>query len=292
MPLQVRAGEAMGFLGLGIRRLAGVAMGNEPHVVQGFRVHLGGSRRAALVAGGSADGWVEGVVGAGPLALGAIEKAGCPAGVGHGFEEEGVEKHEWIAVLKVVEDIDAGLIKIGVAGSVGGREALGGFEGSTRGGIALVVLDDARAEVINGIGLGNGVKVTPWVELHVKVDEELQARAEARLGAAHPLGHPAHKAVVTGQEHDDAVRLAEIIGADDEGAVAEVFAHVEARQLLEAQAAQRLRVRLPILEHLNAQVKIDVLAEQLNDFLAGGAHDAAEAATILALDDALLARAL
>ena len=85
MPLQVRAGEAMGLLGLGVRRLAGVVMGDEPHVVQGFRVNLGGSRRAALVAGSAADGWVEGVVRAGPLALGTIEKAGCPAGVGHCF---------------------------------------------------------------------------------------------------------------------------------------------------------------------------------------------------------------
>ncbi len=292
MPLQVGAGEAMGFLGLGVRRLAGVVVGDEPHVVQGFRVHLRGSRRAALVAGGSADGWVEGVVGAWPLALGAIEKAGCPAGVRHGFEEEGVEKHERIAVLKVVEDIDAGLIEVGIAGGVGGGEALGGFERSTRGGVALVVLDDARAEVVHGIGLGDGVEVSAGIKLHVEVDEELQARAEARFGAANALGHPAHEAVVAGQEHDDAIRLAEIIGANDEGAVAEILAHVEARQLLEAQAAQRLRVRLPVLQNLNAQVKVDVLAQQLDDFLAGGAHDAAEAAAIFALDDALLAGAL
>ena len=292
MPLQVRAGEAMGLLGLGVRRLAGVIVGDEPHVVQGFRVHLRGSGRAALMAGSTPDGWVEGVVGARPLALGAIEKAGCPAGVGHDFEEEGVEKHERIAVLKVVEDIDAGLIEVGIAGGVGGGEALGGFEGSTRGGIALVVLDDARAEVIHGISLGNGVQVAAGIKLHVEVDKELQARAEARFGAANPLGHPAHEAVVAGQEHDDAICLAEIIGADDEGAVAEILPHVEAPPLLEAQAAQRLRVRLPVLQNLNAQVKVDVLAKQLDDFLAGGTHDAAEAAAVLALDDALLARAL
>ncbi len=173
MPLQVRAGEAVSLLGLGIGRLAGVVVGDEPHVVQGFRVYLGGAWWAALVASGSAHGWVKGVVGAGPLALGAIEKAGCPAGVGHGFEEEGVEKHERIAVLKLVEDIDAGLIKVGVAGGIGGSEALGGFEGGTRGGVALVVLDDARAEVIHGIGLGNGVEVAARIKLHVEVDEEL-----------------------------------------------------------------------------------------------------------------------
>lgn len=292
MPLQVGAGEAMGLLGLGVRWLTGVVMGDEPHVVQGFWVYLGGAWWAALVAGGPTHSRVEGVVGAGPLALGAIEKAGRPTGVGHGFEEEGVEKQERIAVLKLVEDIDAGLIKIGIPGGIGSGEALGGFERSTRGGVALVVLDDARAEVINGIGLGNGVEVAAGIKLHVEVDEELQARAEARLGAANPLGHPAHEAVVAGQEHDDAICLAEIIGADDEGAVAEILAHVEARQLLEAQAAQRLRVRLPVLQNLNAQVKVDVLAQQLDDFLAGGAHDAAEAAAIFALDDALLARAL
>ncbi len=225
MPLQVGTGQPVGLLGLGVRRLAGVAVGDKPHVVQGFRVHLRGPGRAALVAGSAPDSWVEGVVGAGPLALGAIEKAGCPAGVGHGLEEEGVEKHERIAVLKVVEDIDAGLIEVGIAGGVGGGEALGGFEGSTRGGVALVVLDDARAEVVHGIGLGNGVEVAAGIKLHVEVDEELQARAEARFGAANALGHPAHEAVVAGQEHDDAIRLAEVIGADDEGAVAEILPH-------------------------------------------------------------------
>ena len=85
MPLQVRAGQPVGLLGLGVRRLAGVVMGDEPHVVQGFRVNLRGPGRAALVAGSAADGWVEGVVWAGPLALSTIEKARCPAGVGHGF---------------------------------------------------------------------------------------------------------------------------------------------------------------------------------------------------------------
>ena len=136
MPLQVGAGQAVGFLRLGVGGLAGVAVGDEPHVVQGFRVHLGGSRRAALVAGGSAHGRVEGVVGAWPLALGAIEQAGRPAGVGHGFEEESVEKHERIAMLELVEDVDAGLVEVGVPGGVGGREALGGLEGGAGCGIA------------------------------------------------------------------------------------------------------------------------------------------------------------
>ena len=241
VPLQVGAGQAVGFLGLGIRRLARVIVGNEPHVVQGFRIHLGGSRRAALVAGGSTHGWVEGVVGAWPLALGAIEQAGRPAGVGHGFEKEGVEKHERIAMLELVEDVDACLVEVRIAGGVGGREALGGFEGGAGGGIALVVLDDARAEVIHRVCLRDGVEVAAGVELHVEVDEKLQARAEARLRAAHTLRHAAHEAVVSCQQHDDAVRFPEIIGADDEGAVAEILAH------LEAQAAQRLRVRLPVL---------------------------------------------
>lgn len=225
MPLQVGTGQPVGLLSLGVRRLAGVAVGDKPHVVQGFRVHLRGPGRAALVAGSAPDSWVEGVVGAGPLALGAIEKAGRPTSVGHGLEEEGVEKHERIAVLKVVEDVDAGIVEIGVPGGIGGGEALGGFEGGAGGGVALIILDDARAEVVHGIGLGNGVEVSAWVELHVEVDEELQARAEARFGAANALGHPAHEAVVASQEHDDAIRLAEVIGADDEGAVAEIFAH-------------------------------------------------------------------
>lgn len=153
------------------------------------------------------------------------KRLGAQPHVGHGLEEEGVEKHERIAVLELVEDVDAGIVEVGVPGGIGGGEALGGFEGGAGGGVALIILDDARTEVVHGIGLGNGVEVSAWVELHVEVDEELQARAEARFGAANALGHPAHEAVVASQEHDDAIRLAKIIGTDDEGAVAEIFAH-------------------------------------------------------------------
>ena len=125
MPLQVSAGEPVCLLGLGVRGLTRVTVGDEPHVVQGFRVHLGCPGRAALVAGGPADGRVEGMVRAGALALRTVEQAGRPAGVGHGLEEEGIEKHKRIAVLELVKDLHARVVEIGVPGGICGGEALG-----------------------------------------------------------------------------------------------------------------------------------------------------------------------
>ena len=54
MPLQVRADEPMRLLRLGMRGLGGMTVGQKPHVMEGFRVHLRSSRRAALVARGPA----------------------------------------------------------------------------------------------------------------------------------------------------------------------------------------------------------------------------------------------
>ena len=59
--------------------------------------------------------------------------------------------------------------------------------------------------------LGDDVEVAARVQLHVDVGERLQPRPELAAGAAHTLGHRAHQPVLTGEQGDDPVGLAELV---------------------------------------------------------------------------------
>ena len=63
----------MPLLLLRIRRIGRVIMRQKPQVVQGFRVYLRSTWRTAFVARRTAYRWVESVVRARPVALGAVE---------------------------------------------------------------------------------------------------------------------------------------------------------------------------------------------------------------------------
>ena len=78
----------MPLLLLRIRRVRLVIMRQKPQVVQGFRVYLRSTWRTAFVARCAAYCRVEGVVRARPVALGAVEEAGCPTGMRHRLQQE------------------------------------------------------------------------------------------------------------------------------------------------------------------------------------------------------------
>ena len=50
--------------------------------------------------------------------------------------------------------------------------------------------------------------------------ERLEARAELRRGAPYPLGHRSHPAVLARQQGEDAIGLAQLVGAQDDRLVA------------------------------------------------------------------------
>ena len=78
------------------------------------------------------------------------------------------------------------------------------------------------AERVDHLDLVDDVEVAaPLPEQQVDVGERLEPAAELRRGLAHALGHRAHLAVALGQEHDDAVGLAQAVGAQDDALVAE-----------------------------------------------------------------------
>ena len=78
-----------------------------------------------------------------------------------------------------------------------------------------------RAERLDRLGLGDDVEIAPTlVELEVHVAGGLEPRAEPRLRLAHALGDGPHLAAATGHQHDDAVGLAELVGAEHHAGVA------------------------------------------------------------------------
>src|SRR5690606_15009303 len=79
-----------------------------------------------------------------------------------------------------------------------------------------VVRGDADGEGLDRDDLGDGVEVPPGVQLHVDQRERLQPRAEAAAGASHALGDGADLAVPPREQGDDAVRLAQRVGAQDD----------------------------------------------------------------------------
>ena len=278
----------MPLLLLRIRRVRRVVMRQKPQVMQGFRVHFGRARRPTFVARRTAYRRVEGVVRARPVALGAVEQARRPTGMRHRLQQEGIQSHGRVRGLELLQGRGDGFVEVGVMGGVGKRKALGRFQHRARSRVALIVLNEARAKIVDRIRLGDGGQVLAHIQLNIEVDEELQARPEARLCPAHALGHRAHEAMIAGEQDDDAIGLTKVIGADDHCAVTIVLAHSG----LEPEPTQRLRVRLPVLQHLDAQIKVHIVAEQLDDLLAGIAHNATEAQAILALNNALLAGTL
>ena len=93
------------------------------------------------------------------------------------------------------------------------------------GGVAGVVVHER--------GRRRSAMVSTWVtpssaaalvELDVDVAERLEPGADARRGPADPLGDGADAAVVAGEQRDDAVGLAQLLGAQDDALVA-VEAH-------------------------------------------------------------------
>ena len=62
-------------------------------------------------------------------------------------------------------------------------------------------------------------RVRPGDELQIRHHKRLQPGAEAAAGAADALGDGTDLAVVLGQERDDPVRLAQLVGAQHHGVI-------------------------------------------------------------------------
>ena len=92
--------------------------------MQGFGVYLRGTRRSAFVARRPADRWVKGVVRAGPVALGTVEKARRPTSMRHRLQQERIQRQGRVRGLELPQGRGDGFVEVGVMGGVGKSKAL------------------------------------------------------------------------------------------------------------------------------------------------------------------------
>ena len=98
-------------------------------------------------------------------------------------------------------------------------ELVGRLEHRHGVGEAVEVVADGP-EVVERLGLVDDVQLAaPLVELQLQVGGRLEPGAEAALGLADALGDRPHLAVVRGEDADDAVGLAELVGAEHDALV-------------------------------------------------------------------------
>ena len=185
-----------------------------------------GAGRAAGGAHGPAGLDVEGGVGPAPPAAGAVVARRRPAGQGQGPQQVGVQDQAGGVAPSgqgrqgpVEQEELLGRVGRAQVGAVAGQ-ALGGLHHGGGAGEHGVVAGEVPAEGLDGLRLGDDVEAAPGAQLDVDEGEGLQARAEAGGRAAHAPGDGAHLPVGAGEGHDDPVRLAEPVGAQDHGLVA------------------------------------------------------------------------
>ena len=106
-------------------------------------------------------------------------------------------------------------------------EALGGFDDDRGREVEVVVGGDGVAVLGDRGDLGEGVEGAAVVELSVDDREGLNACAELRGRLAHSLGHSAHLPVLGGQQRDDAIRFAQLVGTQDDRLVSIGLHHTD-----------------------------------------------------------------
>ena len=134
-------------------------------------------------------------------------------------------RHDQLAVDAVQrgQGPDEHHMPVGVASGLG-RQMIDGLQHGGGSGEAAGVGPEAR-EAVDGLSLGESVELAAApVQLHRHVAGRLQARAELRAGAPHPLGHGADLAMSQGVQVHNAVCLAQLPGAQHHRLVA-VEAH-------------------------------------------------------------------
>ena len=161
----------------------------------------------------AACGDVERPVRTGRGAAGALGERGRPSGDSHGAQQVSVQ-HEFpraAAVGHRPQRADRQPVQRGHRGAFLACQPFGGFQHGARAGVAAVVADDVGGERVDGLHLGDDVEVAAGMQLNVDVRERLQPGPELAAGAPHSLGHGADQPVLTGEQGDDPVGLAELV---------------------------------------------------------------------------------
>ena len=150
---------------------------------------------------------------AGSGAAGALGERRRPAGDAHRPQQIGVEHQlaRAVAVGHGPQRPDGESVQCGRRGPLLAREPFGGLQHRAPAGVAAIVADDVAGERIDGLHLGDDVEVAAGMQLDVDVCERLQPRPELAAGATHSLGHRTDQTMVTGEQGNDPVGLAELV---------------------------------------------------------------------------------
>jgi len=93
------------------------------------------------------------------------------------------------------------------------RQPLGGLQHGRPRRVAAVVTGNARSMRFERLHLCHGVQGPALVELDVNMTERLESSPDPTGRLANPSSDTAHPSVMTRQERDDAIGLAELLGA-------------------------------------------------------------------------------
>ena len=201
------------------RRLGERPVAREQRAEQGDRRagDAGRAGRRAVVADHAAELHDDGRVLARLAAARAVLEARRPAGEGERPQQVGVEG-EARAVLAPGERTERPHEQqVLLQRPLGLGELVGGLDHGVRRRVRRVVLRDLGAVGAERLGLRHDVERAALVQLQVGDHERLEPRAELRARAPHALRDRAHLAVPPRQQREDAVGLAQLVGAQHDG---------------------------------------------------------------------------
>ena len=97
------------------------------------------------------------------------------------------------------------------------RESLRGFEHRRAGCPSGVVPREFGTVRLESLHLRNGVETAALVELDIDMAERLQAGTDSTGGLTHPPRYASNPTMLAGEQGDDAVGFAQLLGAKDDG---------------------------------------------------------------------------
>ena len=160
-----------------------------------------------------------------------VEARGRPTRQGEGSQRVGGANQGRVvpgARQRVESPQEQEVLRVRAIGGIG-REALCGLDDDGGSQVEVIVGGDGVAVLGDRGDLREGIQGSSAVELRVDDGEGLDSGTELGGRAPHPFRDRANLAVFGGEQGDDAIRLAQFVGAQDDRLVTIGLHHCVAR---------------------------------------------------------------